>query len=191
MADFPAIAQVSNQLITFLRGALCPEVLTSPEAVQLIAPTDKNADFQVGLYLYDIQDFNEYRPSAQVRAAGNVKTLPPKPLNLYYMLYVNSKSQMAASCEVEQRILGRALQAFYDNTSIELAPNGLLADEAQTVSVTALSLGLDEKTKLWSAMNLPYQLGLYFSVAPVLLSSRTAQPFTRVTQVQFDTKQRR
>ncbi len=190
MADFPIIAQVSNQLVKFLRQTLCPEVLTSPELVQLIAPTDKNADFQVGLYLYDMSEFNEYRSSEQVRMRGNVKTLPPKPMQLSYMLYVNSKSQMAASSEVEQRILGRAIQAFYDNTRLEIPPTGLFTDEAEMVAVTPISLSFEDKIKLWSAMNLPYQLGMYFSVAPVMISSRTAEPFTRVTEVTFDTAQR-
>ncbi len=190
MADFPIIAQVSNQLIQFLRQALCPEVLASPELVQLIAPTDKNADFQVGLYLYDMREFNEYRSSEQVRMRGNVKTLPPKPMLLSYMLYVNPKSQMAASSEVEQRILGRAIQAFYDNTTLDIPPTGLLIGEAESVAMTPLSLAFEDKIKLWSAMNLPYQLGMYFSVAPVMISSRTAESFTRVTEITFDTAQR-
>ena len=56
-------------------------------------------------------------------------------------------------------------------------------------SLTPLSF--EEKTKIWSVLSLPYQLGVYFSVAPVLLSSRRIRSFKRVVAADFDITQER
>ena len=53
MADFSIISDVSNEVLKLLRENICPELIQSPESIALAAPTDKNADFQLGLYLYD------------------------------------------------------------------------------------------------------------------------------------------
>ena len=50
MADFSIISDVSNEVLKLLRENICPELIQSPESIALAAPTDKNADFQLGLY---------------------------------------------------------------------------------------------------------------------------------------------
>ena len=115
MGDFHIISDVSNNLLKTLRDNLCPELISSPESIMLTIPADKNADFQLGLYLYDIQEMREYRQTEYVRISASQRKLPPKPLNLYYAVYINSKSQMSVDAENEQRILGRVLQVLMDN----------------------------------------------------------------------------
>ena len=50
-------------------------------------------------------------------------------------------------------------------------------------------MSFEEKSKLWSVLNIPYQLAIYFSAAPVLLSSRKVSSFTRVVDAGFQTEQ--
>ncbi len=103
-----------------------------------------------------------------IRLRGNQAQYPPKPLNLFFALYMNTKSQMMSNVENEQRILGRAMQVLMDHAILyETAEN----DET-SASITLLPMSYEEKTKIWSVLSIPYQLGIYFSVAPVLLSSR-------------------
>lgn len=45
-------------------------------------------------------------------------------------------------------------------------------NDETSASITLLPMSYEEKTKIWSVLSIPYQLGIYFSVAPVLLSSR-------------------
>ena len=59
-------------------------------------------------------------------------------------------------------------------------------DEEASPSITILPLGFEEKTKIWSVLSVPYQLGIYFSVSPVLLSSRRVRNFKRVVAAEFD-----
>ncbi len=190
MADFSIVADVSASVLKLLREQLCPEAMQSPESIRLAAPTDKNGDFQLGIFLYDLREMSEYRSSAPIRG-GNAKTLPPKPLTLHYMLFLNSKAQIAAGAEAEQRILGRAMQILSDYPVVDVNRAPLSAEDAEeSASVTFLNLSFEDKTKIWSALNIPYQVGVYFTVSPVLLSSRRSEPFVRVTDIEVQTGQR-
>ena len=121
-----------------------------------------------------------------IRLRGNQAQYPPKPLNLFFALYMNTKSQMMSNVENEQRILGRAMQVLMDHAILyDTAEN----DET-SASITLLPMSYEEKTKIWSVLSIPYQLGIYFSVAPVLLSSRRIRSFKRVVAAEFDVSQR-
>lgn len=185
MADFSIISDVSNEVLKLLRDNICPELIQSPESIALASPTDKNADFQLGLYLYDIQELREYQRLDTIRLKGNQMQYPPKPLNLFFALYINTKSQLMSNAENEQRILGRAMQVLMDHAILYET-----TEEETSASITLLPLSFEEKTKIWSVINVPYQLGVYFSVAPVLLSSRRIRSFKRVVSAEFDTVQR-
>ncbi|HIW54036.1 MAG TPA: DUF4255 domain-containing protein, partial [Candidatus Ruthenibacterium merdigallinarum] len=170
MADFSIVADVSAALLKLLRAQMCPVPVSAPEAIRLAAPTDKNGDFQLGLYLYDLREQGEYRAGAMQRGADNIRRRPPRPLALHYMLFLNSKAQIAAGAEAEQRILGRALQVLSDYPTIDVNEAHPYSQELEeSASVTILSMTFEEKTKIWSALSTPYQLGVYFSVSPLLL----------------------
>ncbi|MGN0330851.1 MAG: DUF4255 domain-containing protein [Kineothrix sp.] len=186
MGDFNIISEVSNAIIKTMRDNICPELIQSPESIALTIPSDKNADFQVGLYLYDIQEMREYRQTEYVRINHLQRRLPPKPLNLYYALYVNSKSQLTVDAENEQRILGRAMQILMD---YPVLPEDIGDDEGMGATVTLQTMSFEEKSKLWSVLSVPYQLAVYFSVSPVLLSSRKVSSFTRVVDARFGMEQ--
>lgn len=185
MADFSIVADVSTALLKLLRAQMCPVPVSAPEAIRLAAPTDKNGDFQLGLYLYDLREQGEYRAGAMQRGADNIRRRPPRPLALHYMLFLNSKAQIAAGAEAEQRILGRALQVLSDYPTIDVNEAHPYSQELEeSASVTILSMTFEEKTKIWSALSTPYQLGVYFSVSPLLLSSRRQESFARVREVE-------
>lgn len=183
MADFSIISDVSNELLNLLRNNMCPELIQSPEAIKLVSPSDKNADFQLGLYLYDIQELREYKQVDFVRTGNNKAQYPPKPLNLFFMIYINTKSQMVSDPENEQRILGRVIQILTDNAILyELAEQ----NEEEAPAITLLTMSFEDKSKLWTVLNLPYQVGIFFSVSPAMLSSRRVKSFTRVLETNFD-----
>ena len=121
-----------------------------------------------------------------IRLRGNMTQYPPKPLTLYFALYMNTKSQLMSNVENEQRILGRAIQVLMDHAI--LYDTG--EDEDTSASITLLPLSYEEKTKISSVLSIPYQLGIYFSVSPVLLSSRRIRSFRRVVAAEFDVSQR-
>lgn len=187
MADFSIISDVSNCILKLLRENLCPEPMQSQESIIMTSPTDKNADFQLGLYLYDIKELGEYRQTAMVRNSTNVQKFPPKPLNLFYMLFMNSKAQVTVGAEDEQRILAKAIQTLMDNMIINIGEaHPYSDDEEEDAGLTFLSLSFEEKSKIWSALNTPYQLALYFTASPVMISSTREQSFTRVARKEIN-----
>lgn len=188
MADFSVISDVSNEVLKVLRENICPELIQSPESIALAVPTDKNADFQLGLYLYDIQELREYQQQDLIRLRGNKAQYPPKPLNLFFALFINTKSQFMSNMENEQRILGRAMQVLMDHAILyETAEE----DEDTTASVTLLPLTYEEKNQnLGRCCPFPISWAIYFSVAPVLLSSRRVRSFRRVVAAEFDVANR-
>ena len=92
-----------------------------------------------------------------------------------------------SNSENEQRILGRVLQVLMDHTILY----DVEGDEETSASITILPLSFEEKTKIWSVLSVPYQLGIYFSVSPVLLSSRRIRSFKRVVAAEFDVQHQR
>lgn len=183
MSDFSVISDISNQILKLLRDNICPELIQSPESIKLVSPSDKNSDFQLGLYLYDIQELREYKQVDFIRMNGNRAKYPAKPLNLFFALYINSKSQMMSDAENEQRILGRVMQVLMDNAILDGTVNEELEEEG--VNITFLTMSFEDKTKLWSVLSMPYQLAVYFSVSPVILSSRRVYSFSRVLQAEY------
>lgn len=186
MADFSVVADVSAGLIKLLRTHMCPAPVSAPESIRLAAPIDKTGDFQLGLYLYDLRELGEYRTGTMQRGADNIRRRPPRPLTLHYMLFLNSKAQMSTGAEAEQRILGRALQVLTDYPSVDINELHPYSQEPEeSAAVTLLTLSFEEKTKIWAALSTPYQLGIYFSVSPLMLSSRREESFTRVREVEI------
>ncbi len=188
MAEFSIIADVSNAVLKMLRDNVCPEPVQVPEAVLLTPPTDKNSDFQLGIFLYDIKDLGEFRSSVQTRN-GNTKQNPDRPLSLCYMLFLNSKAQMTIGAETEQRILGRSLQALMDNPFIDVSlAHPYRTNDTANAAITLLNLTFDDKSKIWSSLSLPYQVGIFFQISPVMLSSRKTSEFVRVKSLEFNTE---
>ena len=186
MAEYSIVADTSAALLRLLRESLCPEPVTSPESIALALPTDKNVDFTAGLALYDLRELSEYRNTTPVHGEDNLRTRPPRPLTLSYLLFVNNKAQIAAGAELEQRIFARAIQALGDAGSLSLTgQNPYLPPGEDAALITLATLSFEDKTKIWAALQSPYQLGVYFTVAPVLLSSRIKLPVTRVTRAEF------
>jgi hypothetical protein len=185
MADYSIIADASATLLRLLRAELCPEPVVSPESISLSAPNDKNADFQLGVYLYDIKELSEYRSSVPLYPSHSTRTAPPKPLSLYYMLYINSKAQVAAGAEMEQRIFGRAMQALMDNPVLSMRDtNPYLPEDEDDAAISILTLSFEDKTKIWTSLSAPYQVAVYINIAPLMLTPRSMTSVPRVQRVQ-------
>ena len=88
--------------------------------------------------------------------------------------------------ENEQRILGRVMQILMD---YPILPENITDEDDMGLTITFQTMSYEEKSKIWSVLSTPYQLAVYFSVAPVLLSSRKISNFTRVVDARFGTEQ--
>ena len=160
MADYPIIADVSAFIVRTLRQKMCPEPIPSPNNIEVSSPASQDVDYILGLYLYDIREENDVtRPLTMPR--GKVKlVVPPKPYSLYYMVFINGGSQMGLKAPDIQKIIGRVAQIINDNSSVY--PNELqswLEVQEPPIVLSQAKISLEEKVRVWSAINKPYHPG--------------------------------
>ena len=169
MADYPIISDVSSYIVKLLRKKMCPEPIPSPNNIEVSSPADQDVDYILGLYLYDIRAEGEISVPPLVNTGRTRLVPPPKPYSLYYML-----------------IIGRAAQVISDGSVVY--PNELqtwLETREAPILITPSKISLEDKVRVWSAINKPYQVSLFYKVAPVLLSSEVVVDAPRVTQAEI------
>lgn len=186
MADYPIIADVSNYIVRTLRSKMCPEPIPSPNNIEVSSPADQDVDYILGLYLYDIKETAgmatpTFMPAGQVRLQKS-----PKPFDLYYMVFINGSSQMGLKSLDIQKILGRVAQLINDNNAV--LPNQLqrwLDTSEPPITISQAKITLEEKVRVWQAINKPYQVSLFYKAGPVFLSSEVVIDAPRVTDAAF------
>lgn len=186
MADYPIIADVSNYIVRVLREKMCPEPIPSPNNIEVSTPADSDVDYILGLYLYDIREEGEVAVPAMVGSGRTRLRRPSKPYSLYYMLFLNGSSQMGLKGSDVQKIIGRAAQIVNDSSVV--SPRTLqswLEEEEPPILFSPARMSLEDKVRVWSAINKPYQVSLFYKAAPVLLSSEVVIDTPRVIDAEF------
>lgn len=186
MADYPIIADVSNYIVRTLREKMCPEPIPSPNNIVVSTPAESDVDYIVGLYLYDVREEGEVSVPAMVSSGRTRLRRPSRPYSLYYMLFLNGSSQMGLKGGDVQKIIGRAAQIINDSSSV--SPRALqswLEDEEPPIIFSPARMSLEDKVRVWSAINKPYQVSLFYKAAPVFLSSEIFADTPRVTDAEF------
>ena len=186
MADYPIISDVSSYIVRTLREKMCPEPIPSPNNIEVSSPADQDVDYIVGLYLYDIREENDItRPNVMPRGRYQLQK-PPRPYSLYYMLFINGSGQMGLKAPDIQKIIGRAAQIINDNEAVY--PNQLqtwLDTNEPPIVISQAKISLEEKVRVWQAINKPYQISLFYKAAPVFLSSEIVLNTPRVATAEF------
>ena len=186
MADYTIIADVSAYIVKTLREKMCPEPVPSPNNIEISSPASQDVDYIIGLYLYEIREETQVaRPPVVDR--GKVQLIQPaKPYSLYYMVFINGSSQMGLKAPDIQKIIGRVAQIVNDNSSVrpqELQP--WLDSAEPPIVLSQAKMALEEKVRVWQAINKPYQISLFYKAAPVFLSSEMMIDPPRVSDASF------
>lgn len=186
MADYTIIADVSAFIVRTLREKMCPEPVPSPNNIEISSPASQDVDYIVGLYLYEIKEETQIASPPMV-GRGRVQLVKPsKPYSLYYMVFINGSSQMGLKAPDIQKIVGRVAQIINDNASIkpsELQP--WLEDDEPPIVLSQAKMALDEKVRVWQAINKPYEISLFYKAAPIFLSSELVVEPPRVSEASF------
>lgn len=186
MADYPIISDVSQHMVKILRDKMCPEPIPSPNNISVSSPAEQDVDYILGLYLYDIREEGEVAVPSLVGTGRTRLRRPPRPYSLYYMLFINGSSQMGLKAADTQKILGRAAQIVNDGNSVD--PRRLqswLDVQEPPIVFSPAKISLEDKVRVWSAINKPYQVSLFYKAAPVFLSSEIVVDSPRVTEASF------
>lgn len=186
MADYSIIADISNFIVDNLRQKMCPETIPSASNIEVASPADKDSDYVLGLYFYDIRQEENVALPGMVPVGRTKRVKSPKAYSLHYMLYVNASSQMGFKAIDIQKILGRAVQVVNDNTTV--LPSRLqpwLDVDEPPILISPSQIALEDKVKIWQAINKPYQVGMFYKAAPVFLSSEIVIDSPRVVDASF------
>ena len=186
MADYSIIADVSAYIVRNLREKMCPEPIPSANNIEISSPASQDVDYIVGLYLYDIKEDVEVTQPEYVRRGRVQISKAPRPYALYYMVFINGGGQMGLKDPDVQKIIGKVAQIVNDNNAV--SPKNLqswLTDDEPPIVLTQAKITLEEKVRVWQAINKPYQVSLFYKASPVFLSSAEIVNTPRVTDASF------
>lgn len=170
MASSVVISDVSQTLINAFNaalGSLFPP--PAPQAIlhDLVGTVATNPP-TLAVLLYELTEdaSTRNRPMSRSTSPANaVLRKPPITLILRYMIVPYAGDRLT-----EQQMIGRAMQAIYDNSVFSgpdlrgsPAPVGLVGS-ADTLAMTLNPLSLEERTRIWHAIQQPYRLSLCYQV---------------------------
>jgi hypothetical protein len=168
MADYAVISDVSTSLVTLLDQDLRkPPLNARAQLDDLSGTAPAGLTLTITLYeiLEDAPSRNRPRPQ-RLNGTTVVSTKPPMALRLHYLL-----TPWGGDSVTEQQILGRAMQALYDDAI--LAGTALLGglQGADTLKITLIPLTLEDRARVWYAIQKPYRLSVNYEVRVVNLDA--------------------
>jgi hypothetical protein len=189
--DYSVIADVSSTLQTLLTSAFAPLDPAAPPVAQIsdLQGNISTDPARVTIFLFEAVEDPSARNRPRVRAPAPLPPPPPPPNRIYsqkppqalllrYMLTPWSGDRLT-----DHRLLGRTLQILYDDAIIagtEL--QGGLAGTDQALKITLSPLTLDERARVWFAIQKPYRLSLTYEVRVVNLDAVTVDAVASVSE---------
>lgn len=173
MSDYDVIGDASTTLAAVLTEALST-LLPAPAPVAHVhdllgtIPTEPPA---LTVFLYEIAE----DPSAKNRPPRRTNAPPdvslqraPLALILRYLLTPWSNHRLT-----DHHILGRAMQALHDNAIVS-GPQllGGLLGTAEALKITLNPITLEERTRIWDAIEKPYRISASYDVRVVSIDSQ-------------------
>ncbi len=192
MASSGVISDVSQTLINALDNALSSLFpAPAPQAIlHDLQGTISTNPATLAVMLYEVIEDATTRNRPFQRAqtpAGRVLRKPPITLILRYMIVPYAGDRLT-----EHQMLGRAMQTIYDNSIFsgpELrgapAPVGLVGS-ADILAATLDPLAVDQRSRIWEALQEPYRLSVCYQVRVASIDSTSDAPVSLVRSRNFD-----
>lgn len=169
-------------LLELLRKNLCPGYVRDRDGILLTAPWEE-ADYRVGVYLYDIQDYS-LAATAAVPTGENTLRFPPKALELSYLLFCNEKHRFGGLQRGQQQgVLNEIVRTLHDNPF-------LVREDGEKVGFSFLRESVEFKIRLWGSFNQPLQPAVYLRAAPVFVASARTRKVSRVKERDYGLQKR-
>jgi Pvc16 N-terminal domain len=188
--DYSVIADVSATLQAVLTAAYQPLDPAAPPVAQIsdLQGNIATDPARVTIFLFEtVED-----PSAKNRPRVRVPPppAPPPPPNRIYsqkppmaLLLRYMMTPFSGDRLTDHRLLGRTLQVLYDGAIISGTQlQGGLADTDQALKVTLAPITLDERARVWFAIQKPYHLSITYEVRVINLDALTVETATPVSQ---------
>lgn len=183
-----ALRAASVTLSDFLRrefvadaalAAFFDPVLGGTMVVTLNNPEEMRANNIQGLsvWLYRVERDDQLLNAPPARPQPNRLLPTPLPLRLHYLLtpiVLIDPAFPAVSPSVEQELLGKVLQQLYQHPVLRGADllDTLTGSETR-LTVRLEPMSLEEITRVWHALQRPYQLSLSYEVTLAMIAPET------------------
>ena len=198
MADYNVIADVSLTLQAVLTDAYKTLQPTSPPVAEIsdLQGVISTSPARVTLFLFEAVENSSAKNRPRVRwtpppgappAPPNRLLLkkPPMALLLRYMLTPWSGDRLT-----DHKLIGRTFQVLYDGAILS-GPQlqGELAGTDQALKITLSPLTLEERARVWYAIEKPYRLSITYEIRVVNLDAETIDTLVPVSDriTQFET----
>jgi hypothetical protein len=175
MADYAVLADAGQSIINVLweEIQLDPQVsalISTEGAISLESPADlaTNDSVRISIYLYRItEDPYTKNNTGSASGLGGASRKAPLTLDLYYLV-----TPMVGLPREQQIVLGKVMQVLYDRAIME-GPDlaGVLASPNQSLRIMLNPTSLEETTRVWQALEIPYRLSLCYVVRVAMIDS--------------------
>lgn len=135
---------------------------------------------QLNLFLYQASINAAWRNRDQLNAVRPGETgMPPLALDLHYLLTAYGRGE-SDNDGISHRALGCAMGLLNDHAllgsdeiSAALSGNDL-GEQIERVRITAMPMGIEEMSKLWTTFQSQYRVSAAYAVGVILIDSRRA-----------------
>lgn len=171
MPDSSVIADVSFTLQSVLTNAFSV-LLPAPSPVAEIHDLQGNistSPARMTIFLFEVVEDPTLRNRPPNRSVLQPETItrPSIPLILRYLLTPWSGDRLT-----DHRIMGRALQVLYDDAILSGTQlQGGLAGTSEAIKLKLAPLTLEERTRVWHAVQRPYRLSVTYDVRVINIDS--------------------
>lgn len=166
------------------------DIVGNAEGITLLNPKQAALDStkRVSLWLYQVleDEFAKNQPMipAEQPDPADPKRrhrdeFPPMALDLMYLL-----TPFAPTGDADHLLLGKALQTLYDNASVLVVD--ATADIAEELRIAFYRHTLEELTRIWDALNVPYRLSVCYKVRVARVGSGRRAANARVVELSDD-----
>jgi hypothetical protein len=190
LADFGVISDVSATLVDTLTHALSTLPSSPTAELHNLQGTVPSVPPKLAICLYEVIEDASSRnqPLQRIPVPGGLRIAkPPMALTLRYLM-----TPFAPQPEDEQRILGRVMQALYEDALFsgpelrgDPAPAGLVGS-TDVLAVTLDPLTLEERSRIFHAIQQPYRLSLSYQVRVANIHPRQDRPADLTLSRSFD-----
>ena len=187
LPDFSVIADVSLTLQSVLTNAFQPLDPVSPPVAEIsdLSGTIATSPARLTIFLFEtVEDASaRNRPRVVTTTPPDLsRKKPPMALLLRYMMTPWSGDRVT-----DHRIMGRTLQVLYDGAILSgLQLQGTLVGTDQALKVTLAPITLEERARVWYAIQKPYRLSVTYEVRVVNLDPEDAEHIAPVAQRNLD-----
>jgi uncharacterized protein DUF4255 len=174
MSDYSIIAELGDSLVTLLFTELNADpqmkaLIDSVDRISLESPADleNNNAVRLSMYLYRIVENPYLKNRFPLEGRGGAQKKPPLTLDLYYLL-----TPLVGTPREQQIVLGKAMQTLYDRAILE-GPDleGALGQSGEEIRVVLNSVSLEELTRVWQALEIPYRLSVCYIARVAIVDS--------------------